>query len=116
MSDESQLQVRPKDGDSSLTVSKARSGLIARGRRDSAMLTVLAGAESEEGRTGFDVVSSDFILNRRPTEEVRKDAEKGDAKQQSILAFGYRFGSGRLGRGGQLVPQGRRPELRSRTV
>lgn len=38
MMGESRLQVRPKDGDSSLILSKARSGLVARGRRDAAML------------------------------------------------------------------------------
>ncbi len=40
MSDESQLQVRPKDGDSSLILSSARSSLVARGRRDAVLLAV----------------------------------------------------------------------------
>ena len=40
MSDESQLQVRPKDSDSSLILSSARSSLVARGRRDAARLAV----------------------------------------------------------------------------
>jgi DNA segregation ATPase FtsK/SpoIIIE, S-DNA-T family len=39
MSDESQLQITPKDSDSSLSLSKARSSLIARGRRDAAVVT-----------------------------------------------------------------------------
>jgi hypothetical protein len=38
VSDESQLQVTAKSGDSSLTLSKPRSGLIARGRRVAAIL------------------------------------------------------------------------------
>ena len=46
MSDESQLQVRPKDGDSSLSLSRVRSGLIARGRRDAAMPRRAAASEA----------------------------------------------------------------------
>jgi hypothetical protein len=38
MSDESQLQIRPKEANSSLSLSKVRSELIARGRRDAATL------------------------------------------------------------------------------
>jgi hypothetical protein len=40
MSDESQLQVTPKVGDSSLSLSRVRTGLFARGLRDAAMLPV----------------------------------------------------------------------------
>lgn len=40
MSDESQLQVRRKDDESSLILSSARSNLVARGRRDAALLAV----------------------------------------------------------------------------
>jgi len=40
LSDESQLQVRPKDSDSSLILSSGQSGLAARGRRDAALLAV----------------------------------------------------------------------------
>jgi len=40
VSDESQPQVAPKDEKSSLSLSKVRSGLIARGRRDAALLAV----------------------------------------------------------------------------
>jgi hypothetical protein len=39
MTDESQLQTTRKDGESSLSLSSARSSLIGRGRRDAATLT-----------------------------------------------------------------------------
>jgi TPR repeat protein len=32
---------------------------------------------------------TEFLLNERSTEELRVDAEKGDAKKQSIIAFGH---------------------------
>lgn len=48
MKDETQLQVKPKDDGSSLTLAKAQSGLIARGRRDAAELTVKSSAPTIE--------------------------------------------------------------------
>jgi hypothetical protein len=99
VNDESQLQVSPKDSESSLSISKAQSGLIARGLRDAAMLTAPVGAESEEQRAGVFVgVLSDYLeRGLRPTEEVRTEAERGDAKQQNILActYAYAYGSGK---------------------
>ena len=70
MRDESQLQVRPKDGDSSLSLSKGRSALIARGRRDAADLHAAAG----------------------PLAKIRKLAEQGDAGAQWELAEAYHKG------------------------
>jgi TPR repeat protein len=40
----------------------------------------------------LDVLLSGFLAGGQPREEVRKDAEKGDAQQQTILAFGYGWG------------------------
>ena len=72
MTDESQLQVRPKDGDSSLSLSKVRSGLIARGLSDAA---ILAGPPSP-----------------KPTDrlsEIRRLAEEGDAEASTTSATVY---------------------------
>jgi TPR repeat protein len=93
MTEESQLQlvVPAKSGDSSVSLSKVRSGLIARGRSDAAILTIQLGAESEEERTGLLAEFQDWY-DFRPTEEVRRDAERGGAKQQSSLAFKYSIG------------------------
>jgi len=77
VTDEFQLQVRPKDGDSSLRLSKVRSGLIARGLSDAGSL---AGPFSPE-----------------PTDrlsEIRRLAEEGDADAQGSLGYAYRRGSG----------------------
>jgi TPR repeat protein len=98
MSDESQLQVRPKDAESSLILSSARSSLVARGRRDAAMLTTTVGAESEEQRwglfPGWDTLTCD--IDDIPTfEELHKGAEEGDARCQNRLAFSYLFGAGK---------------------
>ena len=70
MSDESQLQVRPKDGDSSLSLS--RVSLIARGRRDAAILT-----EPPPLKPGD------------PLSETRRLAEEGDADAQYDLGAEY---------------------------
>ena len=48
MSQDSRLQIAPKSGDSSLSVSSGRSGLIARGRQDVAVLADLHRPESQE--------------------------------------------------------------------
>jgi hypothetical protein len=56
VSDESQLQVRPKDENSSLSLSKVRSGLIARGRRDAEALLVtriIELSDAGKGHFGF---------------------------------------------------------------
>ncbi|MGA2716323.1 MAG: hypothetical protein ABSG41_24780 [Bryobacteraceae bacterium] len=66
--DESQLQVTRKDGDSSLSLSKARSNLVARGRRDAAML-------------------NDY-------ERCSQAAEQGDAEEQFTLGRMYHYGEG----------------------
>ncbi len=72
MTDETRLQVRPKDGDSSLSLSKVRPGLIARGRRDAALLTVPPSRRPAD-----------------PLSETRRLAEEGDAKAQCALGHVY---------------------------
>jgi TPR repeat protein len=67
VTDESRLQVRPKDGDSSLILSSARSSLVARGLRDAA---ALAGTKD-------------------PWSETRRLAEAGDARAQYELGNLY---------------------------
>lgn len=79
VSDESQLQVRPKDGDSSLSLSKARSGLIARGLREVTVLAVPPAAQPTDDLS-----------------EIRRHAEAGDADAQFNL--GLMYGEGRAGR------------------
>jgi len=88
VSDESKLQISLKDADSSLSLVKVRSGLIARGRKDAEMLAVLAEAESdlapesEIGRLTYLHVSDDG----RPLEDVLQAALNGDAKSQYQVA------------------------------
>ena len=72
MTDESQLPVRPEDGDSSLSLSKVRSGLIARGRRD---------AEA-------------IARQVDPLSETRRLAEQGDAEAQYKLGWSFYEGRG----------------------
>ena len=76
MSEESQLQVRPKDGDSSLSLSKVRSGLIARGRRDAA---ILAGSSS--------------LVPTDPLSATRRLAEEGYHFAQEYLGDAYYEGA-----------------------
>jgi uncharacterized protein len=74
MSDETRLQVTAKADDSSLMVSKVRSGLIARGRRDLVLL-----------------------ISREPTDRllnVRQLAAEGDADAQYDLGRAYYEGDG----------------------
>jgi TPR repeat protein len=87
MSEQSQLEVRAKDGDSSLSISAARSGLIARGRRDAEVLTTQA--ESKEPRRSFELRVT--FQDGRAREEWLKDGEKGDPKGQNLLACDYLF-------------------------
>ena len=77
MSDESQLQVRPKDSDSALSLTRVRSGLIARGRRDAAILAERSVAEPTEAIS-----------------ETRRLAEQGDADAQNSLGNAYSKGEG----------------------
>lgn len=86
MSDESQLEIRPKDDNSPTSLSKRSSGLVARGRRDAAMLIAPAGAEDEQDRAFPDWAEVCDCFEGLPTEEVRAHAEHGDAKQQYVLA------------------------------
>jgi hypothetical protein len=74
VSDQSQLQVRPKDDGSALNVSKVRSGLIARGRRDAEVL--LLGAPTGRLRN------------------ARQLAEEGDIRAQFELGDAYYQGDG----------------------
>ena len=57
MTDETKLQVTRKDGESALALSKLRSGLVARGRRDAEGLlttrTIALSDTEEEGHFGF---------------------------------------------------------------
>jgi TPR repeat protein len=76
LTDESQLQVRPKDSDSSLSLSRVSSGLIARGLRDAA---AIARRVSEP----IDILA-----------ETRRLAEQGDADAQYDLGNAYRYGEG----------------------
>ena len=77
MTDESQLQVRPKDGEGSLSLSNARSGLIARGLSDAASLVGPSPPEP-----------TDWLS------EIRRRAEKGDAEAQLHLGFMFLHGEG----------------------
>ena len=70
MTHKSQLKVEPKDDDSSLSLSKVRSDLIARGRRDAA---ILLGPPRP-------------ALSDRLS-AIRQLAEEGDAKAQFCLAY-----------------------------
>ena len=76
MTGESQLQVRPRDSDSSLILSKVGSSLIARGRRD-------AEAIARQPSEPID-----------PLSETRRLAEQGDAGAQNRLGNAYSEGLG----------------------
>ena len=76
MSDESQLQVRPKDSDSSLSLLRVSSGLVARGLRD---------AEAIERQASEPI---------DPLSETRRLAEEGDANAQERLGHAYSYGQG----------------------
>ena len=58
------------------------------------MLTAPVEAESEEHRSEIYYFSDVPLFEKRPIEQLREDAEKGDAKQQSLLAYAYRHGPG----------------------
>ncbi len=75
MTEKSQLQVRLKDGGSSLSISKTCSGLIVRGRQDVAKLVGFEKAES-------------------PWEKKRRLAEKGTPTAQFDLGWAYFIGEG----------------------
>lgn len=77
MSDESQLQVTPKDSNLSLSLATVRSGLIARGRRDAANLPRPSPPEPTE-----------------PLAETRRLAEEGDAEAHYKLGSAYYWGLG----------------------
>jgi TPR repeat protein len=66
--DESQLQVRPKDGNTSTSLSNVRSNLIARGFRDAARLIAKLSEESLDPLSG-----------------IRRLAEAGDAEAECDL-------------------------------
>lgn len=77
MSEESHLQVTPKGENSSLTLSKVRSGLVARGRRDAAILAEPSPPEPTD-----------------PLSETRRRAEEGNAWAQWSLGDAYDEGKG----------------------
>ena len=112
MSDESQLQVRPKD---SLTPSKVQSGLIARGRRDAALLVKPRVPEpidwfsetlqrAEEGDVGaqWELAEAYFANDSRLDAALDKSAEfirwlrkladQNDAGAQAWLGDAYEWG------------------------
>lgn len=95
MSDEYQLQVTRRDDESSLVLSSAQSSLVARGRRDAALLTLSARAESEEGRSGLLGWPALWDQIEKPTEEVQREAEQGYAPAQFNL--GWRYDNRHLG-------------------
>jgi TPR repeat protein len=80
VSDESQLQVTRKDTDLSLVFSKTGSALVARGRRDAALL-----AGSRPAR------ATPFSEVRQSAEEA---AESSEARTQYQLGLRYEFGHG----------------------
>jgi hypothetical protein len=107
VSDESQLQVRPKGGDLSSSLSKARSGLIARGRNDAAALTAIARPEAEERHGVLGALKNGLgeaygSWGGRPIDEIREAAENGDARAQNWLALRYSIGFG-VGSGRDLA-------------
>ena len=79
MNDEPQLHITVRHSDSVLILSPARSGLVARGRKDAAALAERACPQSEE--EGL-------------FEKTRRLAEQGDAGAQSYLGYMYRSGLG----------------------
>ena len=85
MMDESQLQVTPKDGNSSLSLSKVRSGLIGRGLSDVAILAGPSSSATLEQRLA-DLKPMDMLS------ECRRLAEEGDADAQWELAIAYYTG------------------------
>src|ERR1022692_1580407 len=95
VSDEYQLQVTRRDDESSLVLSSAQSSLVARGRRDAALLTLSARAESEEGRSGLLGWPALWDQIEKPTEEVQREAEQGYAPAQFNL--GWRYDNRHLG-------------------
>jgi TPR repeat protein len=123
VTDDSQLQITPKDG-SSLTLTNARSGLIARGRTDAALLLVpertdqlsrthpLVAAwlaecfpdwEKEEDpeaqfNIGFELTDAGFddpdTWNAEAVRWLRKAAEQGHVEAQFSLGYTYTRGMG----------------------
>jgi TPR repeat protein len=77
MSDESQLQVGPTDGRSSLTLSKTRSNLIARGRKDAAIFA-----------------RPSPLAPIEPLSETRRRAEEGNRVSQWKLGRAHSSGEG----------------------
>ena len=79
----------------SLVISSARSSLVARGRRDAALLTPRLRAESKEQPSGLrlDVpgVSQDYV---EAAKWYREAAEQGDAQAQ--YSFGQNIHAARL--------------------
>jgi len=59
------------------------------------MLTATVGAEPEEQRSFFSGTYAWDDLGDPTFEELRKGAERGDARYQNVLAFNYLFGAGK---------------------
>jgi len=87
VTDESQLQVRQNGDESSLVVSPPRSALVARGRREAALLVFQVRPEPEERRSGL--FSGWDTWDDRFAEAVRADAEHGKAAAQFHLGWMY---------------------------
>ena len=84
MNNEPELQLTPTDGDLSLSVSTARSSLIARGRRDA---TNLSGAER------MDLLSE----TRRRAENGNTGVQLYSEKPTSTVARIFNAASGQIG-------------------
>jgi len=116
MIDKSQLQVRLKDGDSSLSLPMVRPALIARGRRDAAILTELPSPAPTEMQSGKFLLTNGREVDVPPDSafeylrgEVsmfsqedyaealawwRQAADAGSTEAQYILGAAYRDGDG----------------------
>ena len=107
MSEESRLQLRSKDNEFALALSKgvqalaarglrdatALEGVDARGRVDATLLSLHAEAESEEHRSGGIAFLREPWVDLLNVETVQRDAEKGDARCQVVVAFRYMIGN-----------------------
>jgi hypothetical protein len=78
MTDESKLIVRPKQSDSLLSLSKLRSGLIARGRMDASVLVVPSRSEPTET----------FVPSFKPFKAEKKWASSWDGTRDPYPEFG----------------------------
>ena len=91
MAEDAEVQLKLRDGHSSLALSKTRSGIVARGRRDA--------AELEAKRTQY--ASVPLSKSR-----VKKLAEQGNPEAQFDLGMLHRYFTEASSSGHYLVPYG----------